>query len=137
MQRREEGGADGLEAGAVGDAGVQGAVGAFDRQVAVGRPGVAAEPGAVDAGGGEVGGQRVAVGVLADRGEEPDRAAEPGEGAGDVLGDAAGLAGDAARHVGAGREGCGGAADEVPVGGADAEEGGGGRRQAGENSSLT
>ena len=88
---------------------------------------MAVEAGGVDAGGGEVGDELVAGGVAADGGEERDRAAERGEGAGDVQRDAAGPAGDAAGHVGAGRQRRGGAADDVPVRGADAEE----RRRAG------
>ena len=100
---------------------------ALDREVAVGRAVVAVEAGGVDPGGGEVGGEVVAGAVAADGREQRDRAAQRRQGARDVQRDAAGLADHAAGHVGAGRQRRGGAADDVPVRGADAEE----RRTAG------
>ena len=60
VQGGEEGEAGALEAGAVGDAGVERAARALDGEVAVGGAVVAEEAGAVDAGGGEAGGELVA-----------------------------------------------------------------------------
>ena len=135
-QGGEEGEAGALEAGAVGDAGVERAARALDGEVAVGGAVVAEEAGAVDAGGGEAGGELVAGAVTADGGEEGDRAAEGGERARHVLRHAAGLARDAAGDVGAGGQRRGGARDDVPVRGPDAEERRAGGAQFGEKRSL-
>ena len=115
---------------------MEGAPRALEAEVAVGPAVVAQEAGAVDADGGEVGGELVAGAVAAYGGEERRAVATGGERPGDVLGDAAGLAGDAAGDVGAVGERVRGAADDVPVRGADAEEGRGARRQLGAKRSL-
>ncbi len=130
-ERGEEGGAGGLQAGAVGDRGVDLAARAFDREIGVGRAFAAVEVGGVDPGAGEVTEKVGAGGVGADRREEGDRAVQRGEGERDVEGDAAGAADDPAGNVGAGRQRFRGAADDVPVRRADADE----RRRSGHQAS--
>ena len=106
----------------VGDGGDQ-AVRALDGHVAVGGQVV----GPIDMAGdhphaGAGGGQIVTFGIAAYRGQQGGGQAEAAQGDGDVHGDAAGEAGDPARHVGGEPHRGGGAADHVPQDGADAKD---------------
>ena len=110
-----------FEGSGVGDGGDQ-AICGFDGHVAVGGLG-----GAVDVGRDEVQfragfDQGAAFGIGSDGAEQGGFEAMAGQRDGDVEGDPAGGAGDVAGFVIADLQGRGGAADDIPVGGTDAED---------------